>query len=138
MHIHPELQMEVPLVLCLWILLVLGGGCLGCLKEEKTALVQIKASWNDHSYAIRSRWGGEDDCCLWTEVTCDEHTGRVIEMDLSGLLDERAILNATLFLPFEELRSLNFGNNHFLGMYLLSLLPRKHKKFCNYQPTLAL
>lgn len=116
MHIHPELQMEVPLVLCLWILLVLGGGCLGCLKEEKTALVQIKASWNDHSYVIRSRWGGEDDCCLWTEVTCDEHTGRVIEMDLSGLLDEKAILNATLFLPFEELRSLNFGYNNFLGI----------------------
>ena len=113
----------------LWMILVallLGGWCDGCWDQEKTALLQLKPFfsqiWEEGKQTL--------DCCEWKWVKCNKSTGRVTQLFLNlttteGSRDYRYYesnsvrddwyLNATLFLPFEKLKSLYLSGNFIAG-----------------------
>ena len=125
----------------LWMVLVallLGGWCDGCWDQEKTALLQLKPFFNE----IWEEGKQSLDCCEWKWVKCNKSTGRVMQLflnltttetsrDLVSLYYENTwtygysyyyngerdnwYLNATLFLPFEELKSLHLNGNFIAG-----------------------
>uniref|UniRef100_A0A2K1WZN0 Leucine-rich repeat-containing N-terminal plant-type domain-containing protein n=1 Tax=Populus trichocarpa TaxID=3694 RepID=A0A2K1WZN0_POPTR len=94
----------------------------GCLEEERIALLQIKTSFglNDIPSQL-SYWGKDALCCSWEGVTCSNSTTRrVIEIDLffaryrySSMGD--LYLNASIFLPFQELNVLDLSANNIAG-----------------------
>ena len=105
-----------------WVVLILVqlrmNGCFGCWEQEKAALLQLKASINstaDIDYL--PTWNSthkKSDCCDWEGVKCDNTTGRVIQLDLNYTINwsrEDWCLNASLFLPFEELQYLYLVDN---------------------------
>ncbi|KAL1339622.1 hypothetical protein AAHE18_U051800 [Arachis hypogaea] len=53
----------------------------GCLEEERQALVMLKASFKDPSSRLIS-WEEKHDCCQWNGVTCNNITGHVVKLDL--------------------------------------------------------
>ncbi|EEF28711.1 serine-threonine protein kinase, plant-type, putative [Ricinus communis] len=88
----------------------------GCLEVERNALMQIKPFFNYHNGNFLSSWGFYDDCCNWNKVVCNTITGRVTALQLGGTRhgwdSKDWYLNASLFLPFQELKNLSvFGNN---------------------------
>ncbi|KAM4073039.1 hypothetical protein ACB094_11G186500 [Castanea mollissima] len=95
------------------------NGCFGCWEQERAALLQLKASINstadiDYFRTWNSSTNKKSDCCDWVGVKCDNTTGRIIQLDLSGMMSwsrEDWCLNASLFLPFEELQHLDLGGN---------------------------
>ncbi|KAB5514582.1 hypothetical protein DKX38_028488 [Salix brachista] len=101
----------------------------GCLEEERTALLQIKTSIFDpnHTGSPLLSWGNDALCCGWPRVSCDNITGRVNEIVLFNVIDPSTgalsrdasmgdwYLNATLFLPFQELNTLDLGFNYMAG-----------------------
>ncbi|KAI8023028.1 Receptor-like protein 9a [Camellia lanceoleosa] len=108
----------------LWVMLVLASECYGCLEHERIALLQLKASINHQNrnskYAWEETWNGEatTDCCEWERVKCSTTTGRVMQLSLDSTiyLDTGDwYLNASMFLPFEELESLDLSYNHLAG-----------------------
>ncbi|OMP14227.1 putative serine-threonine protein kinase, plant-type, partial [Corchorus olitorius] len=135
--------MERPPSKWLWVALllvfVLGGlGCCveGCLEEEKVALLQLKPffyrRWNPNPlnigrpffYALYNWVEEKSDCCKWESVECDPTTGRVIGLNLSVGLGNREAeyngfdlwyLNASLFLPFDHLKSLYLRGSGIAG-----------------------
>ncbi|KAF5938362.1 hypothetical protein HYC85_022621 [Camellia sinensis] len=111
----------------LWVmLLVLASECYGCLEHERVALLQLKASSiNDQNpYFLPTwveAWEGETtaDCCKWERVKCNATTGRVIQLLLNSAENYLKLrdwyLNASMFLPFEELDSLDLSCNQLAG-----------------------
>lgn len=107
-----------------WVLFVLATECYGCLEQERIALLQLKASINNPYGDSLPTWeeafvGGEvtPDCCEWERVECNPTTGRVIQLSLNSqrALDLHWYLNASMFLPFEELESLDLSWNFLVG-----------------------
>ncbi|KAG7944285.1 hypothetical protein I3843_15G092100 [Carya illinoinensis] len=86
----------------------------GCLREEREALLRFKASMNS-SYDIFTSWNSSQEgrnCCNWERVLCDNTTGHVIKLHLDGVFpSENLYLNASLFIPFQELKYLNLSSN---------------------------
>uniref|UniRef100_A0A6N2L0D9 Leucine-rich repeat-containing N-terminal plant-type domain-containing protein n=1 Tax=Salix viminalis TaxID=40686 RepID=A0A6N2L0D9_SALVM len=109
-----------------WMLLTLftlvgewHGRCYGCLEEERIGLLEIKSSFDPNGYHLRY-WVDTSNCCDWGGVECDNTTRRVIQLDLLGVRDESLgdlVLNASLFLPFKELRSLDLSVNAIVGCH---------------------
>ncbi|KAI5560272.1 hypothetical protein BDE02_16G036600 [Populus trichocarpa] len=108
-----------------WMLLALltlvgewHGRCYGCLEEERVGLLEIQSlidpnhvSWTDH-------WVDSSNCCDWDGIECDNTTRRVIQLSLRGSRDESLgdwVLNASLFLPFKELQSLDLREAGLVG-----------------------
>ncbi|GKD33051.1 leucine-rich repeat-containing protein, partial [Tanacetum coccineum] len=62
-----------------------GGATTTCIDNERQALLGFKARLLD-PYDRLSTWRseGEDDCCKWGGVTCDNQTGHVTMLDLSN------------------------------------------------------
>ncbi|XP_052305232.1 receptor-like protein 13 isoform X4 [Populus trichocarpa] len=94
----------------------------GCLEEERIALLQIKTSFGDHPNDIPSSllsWGKDALCCSWEGVTCSNSTTRrVIEINLYFTRYwslEDLYLNASIFLPFQELNVLDLSGNGIAG-----------------------
>ncbi|WCJ42107.1 Receptor-like protein 13 [Euphorbia peplus] len=89
--------------------------CCGCFEDEKLALLQLKSSFNSSSpnFTLTSfyQWGfhNEDDCCKWDGVHCSSSTGRLTGLFLDGdyLATTEWKMNATLFLPFQQLTTLS-------------------------------
>ncbi|GFY93557.1 hypothetical protein Acr_09g0000030 [Actinidia rufa] len=105
------------MIMWLWVMLVLASECYGCLEQERTALLQLKDSTkNPHGNSLPT-WEealvGEatTDCCQWKGVMCNNATRRVIQLSLYQLRDYSIdwYLNASMFLPFEELESLDLS-----------------------------
>eukprot|EP00257_Ricinus_communis_P027848 XP_025015262.1 receptor-like protein 14 [Ricinus communis] len=100
------------------VLLVLSETCCckGCLDKERAALLQLKPFF-DSTLALQKWLGAEDnlDCCQWERVECSSITGRVTRLDLDTTRAYQSsrnwYLNASLFLPFEELKSLSLKGN---------------------------
>ncbi|XP_007013867.2 PREDICTED: receptor like protein 30 [Theobroma cacao] len=109
---------------------LLGGWPLGegCWEQEKIGLLQLKPFFNYHN-ALHN-WvdveGKESShCCRWERVECDAISGRVIRLYLwkeysdvaqdSENLRQPWYLNASLFLPFEELKSLDLSEHQIAG-----------------------
>ncbi|XP_064957935.1 receptor-like protein EIX1 [Musa acuminata AAA Group] len=87
----------------------------GCIPAERSALLEFKRGLKDPANRLSS-WVGED-CCKWEGVTCSNHTGYVVKLDLHNPH------------PFSD-----FGdephNNWILGGELRpSLLGLKHLKY---------
>ena len=92
--------------------------CHGCLDEERSALLRIKSSFNYPSGTSLQSWGKVADCCSWERVNCNFTTGRVVDLDLSGIREEGLgdlYLNVSLFRPFQELQSLYLSGNFIVG-----------------------
>ncbi|RQP03050.1 hypothetical protein POPTR_018G120800v4 [Populus trichocarpa] len=96
----------------------------GCLEEERIALLQIKTSFGDDPNDISSplfSWGKNALCCSWEGVTCSNSTTRrVVEIHLFFARDWYSsmgdwYLNASIFLPFQELKVLDLGGNGIAG-----------------------
>ncbi|CAK7340490.1 unnamed protein product [Dovyalis caffra] len=116
--------------MCVWILLTLFsvvsewyGHCCGCLEEERIGLLEIQAFFDPNRLSLRD-WVDKDgigNCCEWSGIECDNTTRRVIQLSLMDVMDRTGlgdlILNASLFLPFEELQSLNLRGNRLVGLY---------------------
>ncbi|XVF29491.1 hypothetical protein REPUB_Repub15cG0125400 [Reevesia pubescens] len=106
----------------LWVMmsvlvLELPGLSNGCLEKERTALLQLKPFFIYSWYS--SSWFEEEgsDCCQWKSVECNITTRRVTKLSLTGpkRKTEKWYLNASLFLPFEELKSLVLVGNQIVG-----------------------
>jgi len=89
----------------------------GCLEEERIALLQIKTSFGENPNLKSSpvlSWGKDALCCSWEGVTCSNSTTRrVVEIDLSYA--RYWYLNASIFLPFQELNVLDLSGNGIAG-----------------------
>ncbi|KAA8535204.1 hypothetical protein F0562_030207 [Nyssa sinensis] len=103
-----------------WMALVWVGiqiyGCGGCWEQERFALLQLKTSINYPNGTSLPSWEDtETDCCDWKRVECNITTQRVIKLDLSYYVLENWYFNASLFLPFKELRELDLSSNWAAG-----------------------
>ncbi|CAA2956649.1 LRR receptor-like serine threonine- kinase GSO1 [Olea europaea subsp. europaea] len=112
----------------LWVMLVMmvlsllnGRYCLGCWEEERIALLQLKENINFPCGESLPSWVVneiETDCCQWQGVECSNTTKRVIQIILYDARDrnfENWYFNASLFLPFQELRNLSLEMNQLVG-----------------------
>jgi len=105
----------------------------GCLEEERIALLQIKTSFGENPNLESSpvlSWGEDALCCSWFGVTCSNSTTRrVIEIDLSSpsywfpYMGDHWYLNASIFLPFQELNVLDLSGNGIAGCVANEGLP---------------
>ncbi|KAB5555967.1 hypothetical protein DKX38_006876 [Salix brachista] len=114
-----------------WMLLTLftlvgewHGRCYGCLEEERMGLLEIKSSIDPNGSSLIDWVDTSNEsisnCCEWLRIECDNTTRRVIQLTLPGVRDERLgdlVLNASLFLPFKELRSLDLRSNAIVGCH---------------------
>ncbi|XP_034896389.2 cuscuta receptor 1 isoform X2 [Populus alba] len=94
------------------------GRCYGCLEEEGIGLLEIKALINPNSIYMGDWVEYSSNCCEWSRIECDNTTGRVIRLSLWGAWDPSLgdwVLNASLFLPFKELQSLDLSGNGLVG-----------------------
>ncbi|XP_022723005.1 LRR receptor-like serine/threonine-protein kinase FLS2 isoform X2 [Durio zibethinus] len=115
----------------LWLsvlLLLLLEGCRwysteACWEDERIALLQLKPFFNSHNDLYS--WVDEikgSDCCQWHRVECNTSSSfsskRVIGLSLNNtrwLDNKRWYLNASLFLPFKELKHLYLTGNNIAG-----------------------
>lgn len=83
----------------------------GCWDEERTALLQLESFFKFHMREVGS------DCCerKWGWVECDPATRRVTRLSLSVAKYESHLFNASIFLPFGDLRILDLSNIGLLG-----------------------
>ncbi|GMQ09017.1 hypothetical protein CsSME_00052521 [Camellia sinensis var. sinensis] len=115
----------------LWVIVLIhvSGHSGGCLEGERRGLLEfkdfLKSNGADADHLLPT-WVDEiadhhSDCCDWERVTCDRTTGHVTELSLDNIIyvsyaDSMIwFINASLFLPFKELRSLNLNKNSFSG-----------------------
>ncbi len=107
-----------------WVVLVLVQSCIsrsfGCWEQERLGLLRLKASINDlNSDFFLSSWNSvnkDSDCCDWERVKCNITTGRVIQLALDSTWAKAdGYLNASLFIPFEEIKCLDLSFNWFHG-----------------------
>ncbi|XP_019188777.1 PREDICTED: LRR receptor-like serine/threonine-protein kinase ERL1 isoform X2 [Ipomoea nil] len=110
----------------LWVVILMiavnAWGSSGCLEEERTALLQVKAhmKFYTHGKSLTS-WVNDtrSDCCKWYMVTCNNITKRVINLDLSWIVDGSGgdwYINASVFLPFKQLNVLDLIGNQLAGV----------------------
>ena len=92
---------------------------LGCLEEERIALLHLKDSLNYPNGTSLPSWRvAHANCCSWERIRCNSSTGRVTVLDLWGVRNEELgdwYLNASLFLPFQQLNGLSLWNNSIAG-----------------------
>jgi len=93
---------------------------LGCLEEERIALLHLKDSLNYPNGTSLPSWRiAHANCCDWEGIRCNSSTGRVTLLDLEGVRNEElgdCYLNASLFLPFQQLNLLYLGFNRIAGL----------------------
>ncbi|XP_044956143.1 receptor-like protein 15 [Hordeum vulgare subsp. vulgare] len=89
-------------------LATMSTGCGGCTDDDRTTLLDIRG----HIFYVPPEvdWSSRD-CCEWDGVTCSSRTGRVTGLDLS-IIRNVALgrINATMFLPLQELRNLSLSH----------------------------
>ncbi|CAI9290206.1 unnamed protein product [Lactuca saligna] len=86
-----------------------------CSDKERRALLDFKARLQDPD-ETPSTWRSEEeeDCCNWSGVTCNNQTGRVIELNISSGGLEGEISNSLLNLSY--LTHLDLFSNSFHGI----------------------
>lgn len=117
----------VSILVVLVIVASCGRRCEGrrCHDEERRALLEIKKSLNYPNGTALADWGlaGGEDCCRWSNIACNHHTGRVVDINLSGsrgwswAFKGIWYLNFTLLVQFRELERLNLVDNGIGGAF---------------------
>lgn len=69
-------------VLFLLVICTLPVSVQSCIKQEREALLKLKAGLSDPSNRLAS-WSG-NRCCNWAGIRCSNQTGHVTELDLSN------------------------------------------------------
>ena len=127
-------RFSLPVVVVVTVMMMINAMLLsqGCLEEERIALLQIKTSFggnpNDNSSMLFS-WGKDALCCSWEGVTCSNSTTRrVVEIHLVNTAYwysrmQPWYLNASIFLPFQELNVLDLSANGIAGCVANEGLP---------------
>ncbi|CAA2966837.1 LRR receptor-like serine threonine- kinase GSO1 [Olea europaea subsp. europaea] len=115
------IKLRVMLVMML-LLLLNGRYCLGYWEEERVALLHLKENINFPNGESLPSWVVVNeigiDCCQWQGVECSNTTKRIIKINLDGARDLNSgdwYFNASLFLPFQELRILSLWGNQLVG-----------------------
>ncbi|KAL4319577.1 hypothetical protein GQ457_18G003860 [Hibiscus cannabinus] len=87
----------------------------GCLEQERIALLQLKSNlFNDTLLDWVDVQGS--DCCRWQGVECNITSRRVIGLHLRYMRGyDYGYLNVSLFLPFDQLKSLDLTSNKIAG-----------------------
>ncbi|MBA0785738.1 hypothetical protein Gotri_028239 [Gossypium trilobum] len=93
-----------------------------CLEQERIALLHLKPFFNSHYNDLRS-WDEVKnlDCCEWKGVECNTTSKRLIGLSFyseewfQGEKLKDRYLNASLFLPFVELKRLYLSGNAIAG-----------------------
>ncbi|CAA3001332.1 Hypothetical predicted protein [Olea europaea subsp. europaea] len=104
----------------LWFFMVVSlneWSCFGCWEEERSALLQLKENINFPDGKSLSSWIAAD-CCLWRGVECSRWSRRVTQLNLGWTRDPKLgdwHFNASLFLPFEDLKTLSLWSNNLVG-----------------------
>ncbi|KAI9401100.1 hypothetical protein POPTR_001G064900v4 [Populus trichocarpa] len=97
-----------------------GWQPLGCLEEERIALLHLKDSLNYPNGTSLPSWIKADaHCCDWESIVCNSSTGRVTRLYLDSVRNQELgdwYLNASLFLPFQQLYALHLWNNRIAGL----------------------
>jgi len=92
---------------------------LGCLEEERVALLHLKDSLNYPNGTSLPSWMKADaHCCDWEGIVCNSSTGRVTGLYLGSVRNQELgdwYLKASLFLPFHQLNHLSLQNNSIAG-----------------------
>ncbi|CAL5046379.1 unnamed protein product [Urochloa decumbens] len=106
--------MRNPCASCLFLLCLYFGVCEACLHKERRALLHIIGN-ECECVTWDNPVNGENNCCQWEWVTCNSSTGHVIGLNFDGFGGEfvdmdQKLLNASLFLPLQELQSLSLRN----------------------------
>ncbi|XP_038700166.1 receptor-like protein 14 [Tripterygium wilfordii] len=83
----------------------------GCVDQEREALLQLKSTFE----RLNLPEGNSSDCCEWERVECNATTGRVTKLSLESTGNGNVYLNASYFLPFEQLTSLNLHDTYLDG-----------------------
>ncbi|GJW06902.1 leucine-rich repeat-containing protein [Tanacetum coccineum] len=103
-----------------------------CIEKEKQALLVFKAHLQDPKGQL-STWRDEeeDDCCKWSGVGCDNQTGHVTMLDLSGYAGglEGEITLSMLNLTY--LNYLDLSGNSFHGNILEFIGSLTHLTYLN-------
>ncbi|KAL6124517.1 hypothetical protein ACLB2K_077029 [Fragaria x ananassa] len=92
-----------------------------CSADEHSALLQFKqsfvintsASSYNYAYPKTLSWKSNRSCCSWDGVTCDEETGHVIGLDLSGSCLYGSINSSSSIFRLVHLESLDLAHNDF-------------------------
>ncbi|KAI9112740.1 hypothetical protein K1719_016243 [Acacia pycnantha] len=109
------------MAIIIFILLGFHGESEGCLKEERQALLKLKEAFNyPNTGSYLPSWSNLtlSDCCTWEAVECDNSTKRVIRLYLDHTRayelqrDVKWSLNASSFLPFQQLQGLDLSGNY--------------------------
>ncbi|KAL6011678.1 hypothetical protein ACLOJK_002126 [Asimina triloba] len=94
-----------------------------CLDREREALNTFRNALVDPSCVLCS-WDQVDDCCKWRGISCDNHTGYVMKLDLhADSVDSRlrGQIHPAL-LQLKHLRVLDLSSNDFSGSTIPSFL----------------
>ncbi|KAB2039730.1 hypothetical protein ES319_D02G030600v1 [Gossypium barbadense] len=99
-----------------------------CLEHERIALLHLKPFFNYQNQLQSWVEVKGSDCCKWERVECNTTTRRLIQLSLNSTrwfdsmgykTDNRNLnawyLNTSMFLPFEELKSLYLRGNAISG-----------------------
>ncbi|KAG4156902.1 hypothetical protein ERO13_D02G027550v2 [Gossypium hirsutum] len=99
-----------------------------CLEHERIALLHLKPFFNYRNQLQSWVEVKGSDCCKWERVECNTTTRRLIQLSLNSSkwedsmgynTDNRNLnawyLNTSMFLPFEELKSLYLSGNAISG-----------------------
>ncbi|CAK8571927.1 unnamed protein product [Lathyrus sativus] len=99
-------------VLFVVVLQLFVNGVVGCLENERYALLQLKASlvWDDDSFLLTTWDSKSDGCCAWEGIRYNNHTGHVEMFHLSRSQFGRfpGKINASL-MELRHLKSERFG-----------------------------
>ncbi|XP_065034667.1 receptor-like protein EIX1 [Musa acuminata AAA Group] len=108
----------------------------GCIPAERSALLEFKRGLKDPTNRLSS-WVGED-CCKWEGVTCSNHTGHVVKLDLHNphplsYVGGEAYNNWTLggelrpsLLGLKHLKYLDLSMNNFGGISIPEFMGSFH------------
>ncbi|KAK8571686.1 hypothetical protein V6N12_027761 [Hibiscus sabdariffa] len=99
------------------LLVVEGTPGNACLEPERNALLQLKPFFNHYNDLYNWDEVTGSDCCQWKGIECNTTTKRLIglSLDSTSYWDKGWYLNASLFLPFVELKSLYLPGNAIAG-----------------------